>query len=230
MDPWKLANQALMFKLMASNRLISPYQNSAVPSISGEILSKPTFYHSQGPFRPTMQNCMGSHLQVSGTPSISNFQSHPSLMNLLFENQLLKSQLQAIKPSDSQLSENEKSSQSSLRQNISTENTPIRVSKPNAEKSNEQTSESSTKQPKGKRYRRLAKQIHRTNSCPCSGCGKSYGSEGSLHQHMRLKHPEFDLLGWIRNKINDSKAEKSLPKNHGQQPQNIKPEEGSKVC
>lgn len=49
---------------------------------------------------------------------------------------------------------------------------------------------------KKKRFRRVAKDIARDFSCPVAGCEKSYGSEGSLHQHIRLKHPSFDLVQW----------------------------------
>eukprot|EP00331_Platyophrya_macrostoma_P023883 CAMPEP_0176440340 /NCGR_PEP_ID=MMETSP0127-20121128/20508_1 /TAXON_ID=938130 /ORGANISM="Platyophrya macrostoma, Strain WH" /LENGTH=162 /DNA_ID=CAMNT_0017824837 /DNA_START=206 /DNA_END=694 /DNA_ORIENTATION=+ len=43
---------------------------------------------------------------------------------------------------------------------------------------------------KKKRFRRVAKDIARDFRCPVSTCGKCYGSEGSLHQHLRLKHPD----------------------------------------
>lgn len=54
---------------------------------------------------------------------------------------------------------------------------------------------------KKKRFRRAAKSIARMFECPAEKCYKSYGSEGSLHQHIRLKHPEFDLLSWIQSKL-----------------------------
>jgi indolepyruvate ferredoxin oxidoreductase len=44
-----------------------------------------------------------------------------------------------------------------------------------------------------KRRRRKALGISRRYGCPVQGCGKSYGSDGSLNQHIRLKHPmEFE--------------------------------------
>lgn len=49
---------------------------------------------------------------------------------------------------------------------------------------------------KKKRFRRVAKDILRDFHCPVETCGKAYGSEGSLHQHIRLKHAEFDLSKW----------------------------------
>ena len=33
--------------------------------------------------------------------------------------------------------------------------------------------------------------MYRIYSCTFDGCAKSYGTEGSLNQHMRNKHPEF---------------------------------------
>eukprot|EP01017_Pseudomicrothorax_dubius_P021515 TRINITY_DN2316_c0_g2_i2.p1 TRINITY_DN2316_c0_g2~~TRINITY_DN2316_c0_g2_i2.p1 ORF type:complete len:105 (-),score=15.06 TRINITY_DN2316_c0_g2_i2:171-485(-) len=40
-----------------------------------------------------------------------------------------------------------------------------------------------------KRHRRSADQIDRHFLCPYPGCNKSYGSENSLNQHRKLKHP-----------------------------------------
>lgn len=42
----------------------------------------------------------------------------------------------------------------------------------------------------GKRQRRKATQIER--HFKCEFCSKSYGAEGSLNQHVRLKHPKPD--------------------------------------
>ena len=42
-----------------------------------------------------------------------------------------------------------------------------------------------------KRHRRTATEIERHFVCQVDGCTKSYGSEGSLNQHMKLKHPEY---------------------------------------
>lgn len=41
-----------------------------------------------------------------------------------------------------------------------------------------------------KRRRRTAAQIDRKFACAFPGCAKAYGSEGSLTQHQRLKHPQ----------------------------------------
>ena len=39
--------------------------------------------------------------------------------------------------------------------------------------------------------RRTANEIHRFHVCNVEGCGKSYGSEGSLNQHLKIKHAEL---------------------------------------
>jgi len=57
---------------------------------------------------------------------------------------------------------------------------------------------------KRKRHRRTATEIARHYRCPIEDCPKSYGyityyiyansnysSEGSLNQHIKLKHPEY---------------------------------------
>lgn len=41
-----------------------------------------------------------------------------------------------------------------------------------------------------RRYRRRANQISRSYVCSIATCRKAYGSEGSLNQHMKIKHPE----------------------------------------
>eukprot|EP00828_Plagiopyla_frontata_P008633 TRINITY_DN14342_c0_g1_i1.p6 TRINITY_DN14342_c0_g1~~TRINITY_DN14342_c0_g1_i1.p6 ORF type:complete len:125 (-),score=32.90 TRINITY_DN14342_c0_g1_i1:7-381(-) len=42
-----------------------------------------------------------------------------------------------------------------------------------------------------KRFRRSAIDITRHYKCPAPKCDKSYGSEGSLSQHVKLKHPDY---------------------------------------
>ena len=39
-----------------------------------------------------------------------------------------------------------------------------------------------------KRHRRTADEIQRHYRCSVPDCNKSYGSEGSLNQHMKIKH------------------------------------------
>ena len=39
--------------------------------------------------------------------------------------------------------------------------------------------------------RRNADEIERYYKCTVKSCAKSYGSEGSLNQHYKLKHPEI---------------------------------------
>ncbi|KAM3138383.1 hypothetical protein pb186bvf_009469 [Paramecium bursaria] len=41
-----------------------------------------------------------------------------------------------------------------------------------------------------KRLRRPAQEIERHFKCPVENCQKQYGAEGSLNQHIKLKHPE----------------------------------------
>lgn len=41
---------------------------------------------------------------------------------------------------------------------------------------------------KRKRNRRSAVEIARSHVCQIKNCNKSYGSEGSLMQHMKIKH------------------------------------------
>ena len=48
---------------------------------------------------------------------------------------------------------------------------------------------------RNKRFRRTAHEIDRFYKCVIQDCDKSYGSEGSLNQHYKLKHPEvYDAL------------------------------------
>ena len=56
-----------------------------------------------------------------------------------------------------------------------------------------------------RRYRRRANQISRSYVCALTTCRKAYGSEGSLNQHMKIKHPEYyqntDVPGRRRGRI-----------------------------
>jgi regulator of replication initiation timing len=42
-----------------------------------------------------------------------------------------------------------------------------------------------------KRLRKKKHEIERNFRCTVNGCNKSYGSENSLNQHIKLKHKEF---------------------------------------
>ena len=42
-----------------------------------------------------------------------------------------------------------------------------------------------------KRFRRTANEIERHYRCPVETCQRSYGSEGSLNQHIKIKHGEL---------------------------------------
>ena len=60
---------------------------------------------------------------------------------------------------------------------------------------------------KKKRHRRTATEIARHYKCPIDDCPKSYGSEGSLNQHIKLKHPEYYQEVIQQNNANQSMAE-----------------------
>ena len=66
-------------------------------------------------------------------------------------------------------------------------------------------SQSSVMGGRKRRFRRRANQISRSYVCPLTTCRKAYGSEGSLNQHMKIKHPEYyqssDLSGRRRGRI-----------------------------
>lgn len=42
-----------------------------------------------------------------------------------------------------------------------------------------------------KRSRRTAEEIEKKFKCEVTYCERQYGSEGSLQQHIKLKHPEL---------------------------------------
>ena len=44
---------------------------------------------------------------------------------------------------------------------------------------------------RAKRSRRTAEEIEKKFKCEVSQCERFYGSEGSLQQHIKLKHPEL---------------------------------------
>lgn len=52
---------------------------------------------------------------------------------------------------------------------------------------------------KPKRIRRTNENIEKRFACMIDRCGKKYASDGSLQQHLKLKHPEE--YKQIRNKI-----------------------------
>ena len=62
---------------------------------------------------------------------------------------------------------------------------------------------------KRKRHRRPAHEIRRHYRCPATECDKAYGSEGSLSQHLRLKHrPYFEQYSKEASVIAQSLMEK----------------------
>ena len=44
---------------------------------------------------------------------------------------------------------------------------------------------------RNKRSRRTAEEIEKKHQCHAHQCERYYGSEGSLQQHIKLKHPEL---------------------------------------
>ncbi len=52
-----------------------------------------------------------------------------------------------------------------------------------------------------KRHRRTAEEIPRHYICPVSLCGKSYGSEGALTQHLKSKHKDSPELMELEKQI-----------------------------
>lgn len=48
-----------------------------------------------------------------------------------------------------------------------------------------------SKRKNNKRMRRTAEEIERRFLCSADFCDRCYGSEGSLQQHIKLKHPEL---------------------------------------
>ena len=59
-----------------------------------------------------------------------------------------------------------------------------------------------------KRHRRPASLISRHFKCDVITCQKSYGSEGSLNQHLKLKHP--DIYQELLERSEDPKSKQSF--------------------
>lgn len=55
----------------------------------------------------------------------------------------------------------------------------------------EKNQRNNSQEERKKRHRRCASEIAREFQCKAPKCGKSYGTEGSLSQHMKIKHPEL---------------------------------------
>ena len=62
-----------------------------------------------------------------------------------------------------------------------------------------------------KRQRRTADKIQRHYKCQVANCNKSYGSEGSLNQHIRLKHPEINENGGYKDYLMRKEQLSSVP-------------------
>lgn len=68
-----------------------------------------------------------------------------------------------------------------------TEKFPCKVKKSISQHLHNDTSNSERR----KRVRRTANEIARHYVCKVEKCQKSYGSEGSLNQHMKIKHHDL---------------------------------------
>jgi regulator of replication initiation timing len=63
-----------------------------------------------------------------------------------------------------------------------------------------------------KRFRRTADEIERHYRCPIDTCQRSYGSEGSLNQHLKLKHYDlYEKLNLNRSEMEESHHDTSEP-------------------
>jgi hypothetical protein len=66
-----------------------------------------------------------------------------------------------------------------------------------------------SKEEKKRRVRRIASEIPREYSCYVEKCGKSYGTEASLTQHIKIKHEKVyenkeyeEYIVGLRKKMN----------------------------
>ena len=205
MDLWKMMAQAQANKLQYMQFFANRIRNSN----DLQAAARPNFGGYQDPMSVPRINISpiaqtASNISKQATP-IHNV----ALLNLLVENNLLKSQLQSLAPVKRELSKSEESVQERNADAKEENSTPSQTAAATPVGNTQQ------KGSKKKRYRRLAKQIERINCCPEASCGKAYGSEGSLHQHIRLKHPEFDILTWIRDKIKYGDAMRAKEKEAG---------------
>ena len=76
-----------------------------------------------------------------------------------------------------------------LRSQLKAQNNEAKPEKPSERNKTEERSSEIKK-----RNRRTAGEIARHYICSVSTCAKSYGSEGSLHQHMKLKHKIYQMF------------------------------------
>lgn len=180
------------------------YASKLQSAFEPQLMSKTTAIEYPGTLPLSRYSLSSSFPQsTSNVPKRTCSVDNITLMNLIIENNMLRNQLQALTALQKTAKVEEEGSDTPVKETLSTQVVPKTEEKPS------HTSSHSKK----KRYRRLAKQIERSNCCPEKSCNKSYGSEGSLHQHIRLKHPDFDILTWIRDKIKYSDALRTREKN-----------------
>lgn len=203
MDLWTLMNQTQATRF-ASNRYPQYIPNKTFVGYGTQSLD--SLYIGQHGLLPQTRFPVSAVTQAASLIPKQSTPTNLSLMNLVMENNLLKSQLQLLKPQKPEITKlNIDPTQ------IPTLNT-YELNNMVQPQTSQEKKEQTGSQAKKKRYRRLAKQIERVNCCPVASCSKSYGSEGSLHQHIRLKHQDFDILTWIRDKIKNGEALQSNSK------------------
>lgn len=91
------------------------------------------------------------------------------------------------------------------------ENSNYRKRLDECQKGSSNQSYSSNGMHKKKRKRKLKNEVVRNFKCSYPGCSKSYGSDNSLNQHVKIKHSEF----WKKTKysnMNDFQREVYLEK------------------
>lgn len=167
-----------------------------------QVFQQPSIVGYPG-MMPLNRVSMNPVAQIASTFPKQTTPTNLSLMNLIMENNLLRNQLQSLTPLKQAPIQMEIKPVQTINV-IPQEFTAPKVNE--VQPTDSLSLEKSHSYAKKKRYRRLAKQIERVNCCPANSCSKSYGSEGSLHQHIRLKHPDFDILTWIRDKIKNSET------------------------
>lgn len=124
------------------------------------------------------------------------------LQSLMFQHEMMKNQINSLliqreslflainlykkKPGQAK----PKSSKTEPEKEVKSEDVQNELSQEKSEKSGSE---------RKKRWRRTAKEIPRSHLCPFyEVCQKAYGAEGSLIQHIRIKHPDFDVDSWDR--------------------------------
>ena len=107
---------------------------------------------------------------------------HQQIKKLLQERATLKTELASMESQANKIPATMPASSTPILEKPLTQ-----VAKPEGMKIFTQASFSDAK----RRHRKTANEVERHYICPIQGCDKAYGSEGSLNQHVKLKHPEI---------------------------------------